>query len=55
MEWAPSKNPTVLGIISLGVAGLVVITPASGFNHTHVRDPHGPDRRHCLLLLRHVP
>lgn len=30
-EWIHSKKPTVLGIISGSVAGLVAITPASGF------------------------
>ncbi len=31
VEWLKSKKPTVLGIISGAVAGLVAITPASGF------------------------
>jgi len=31
VEWLHSKKPTVLGIISGAVAGLVAITPASGF------------------------
>ena len=31
VEWMYSKKPTVLGIISGAVAGLVAITPASGF------------------------
>ncbi len=31
VEWMVSKKPTVLGIISGAVAGLVAITPASGF------------------------
>jgi Amt family ammonium transporter len=31
IEWAKSGKPTVLGAISGAVAGLVVITPASGF------------------------
>ncbi len=31
VEWMHSKKPTVLGIISGAVAGLVAITPASGF------------------------
>lgn len=30
-EWAVSKKPSVLGIISGAVAGLVAITPAAGF------------------------
>jgi Amt family ammonium transporter len=30
-EWAVHKKPSVLGIISGAVAGLVAITPASGF------------------------
>ena len=31
MDWVFNKRPTVLGIISGAVAGLVAITPASGF------------------------
>ena len=31
VEWATKKKPSVLGIISGAVAGLVAITPASGF------------------------
>lgn len=31
VEWAVSKKPSVLGIISGAVAGLVAVTPASGF------------------------
>jgi Amt family ammonium transporter len=31
VEWMHSKKPTVLGIISGAVAGLVAITPASGY------------------------
>jgi Amt family ammonium transporter len=31
VEWMVSKKPTVLGVISGAVAGLVAITPASGF------------------------
>ncbi|MHC5305957.1 ammonium transporter [Bartonella sp. LJL80] len=31
VEWAVSKKPSVLGIISGAVAGLVAITPAAGF------------------------
>ncbi|MBC8108410.1 MAG: ammonium transporter [Anaerolineae bacterium] len=31
VEWIRTKHPTVLGAISGAVAGLVVITPASGF------------------------
>jgi ammonium transporter, Amt family len=31
LEWITRKRPTVLGIISGAVAGLVAITPASGF------------------------
>src|SRR5256885_14111069 len=30
-EWIVTKKPSVLGIISGAVAGLVAITPASGF------------------------
>ena len=30
-EWAQRGKPTVLGIISGAIAGLVAITPASGF------------------------
>ncbi|MDP7600028.1 MAG: ammonia channel protein, partial [Rhodospirillales bacterium] len=30
-EWVSQKKPTVLGIVSGAVAGLVAITPASGF------------------------
>ena len=30
-EWIVAKKPSVLGIISGAVAGLVAITPASGF------------------------
>jgi Amt family ammonium transporter len=35
-EWISKKKPSVLGIASGAVAGLVAITPASGFV-----DPHG--------------
>jgi ammonium transporter, Amt family len=31
MEWAIAKKPSVLGMVSGAVAGLVAITPASGF------------------------
>src|SRR5882757_1862893 len=31
MEWMIAKKPSVLGMISGAVAGLVAITPASGF------------------------
>ncbi len=31
VEWAVKKKPSVLGIISGAVAGLVAVTPASGF------------------------
>ncbi len=31
VEWATQKKPTVLGIVSGAVAGLVAITPAAGF------------------------
>ncbi len=30
-EWIISKKPSILGIISGAVAGLVAVTPASGF------------------------
>ena len=30
-EWMTKKKPSVLGIISGAVAGLVAVTPASGF------------------------
>ena len=30
-EWIISKKPSVLGMVSGAVAGLVAITPASGF------------------------
>jgi Amt family ammonium transporter len=30
-EWATKGKPSVLGVISGAVAGLVAITPASGF------------------------
>ncbi|MDA0241204.1 MAG: ammonium transporter, partial [Proteobacteria bacterium] len=30
-EWATHKRPTVLGVISGAIAGLVAVTPASGF------------------------
>jgi len=30
-EWATKKKPSVLGVISGAVAGLVAVTPASGF------------------------
>jgi Amt family ammonium transporter len=31
VEWAVHKKPSILGIISGSIAGLVAITPASGF------------------------
>ena len=30
-EWTVQKKPTVLGVVSGAVAGLVAITPAAGF------------------------
>ncbi len=53
-EWIVAKKPSVLGMISGAVAGLVAITPASGFV-----DPMGAlVDRHCgrrrLLPLRGV-
>src|SRR5882757_4415992 len=31
MEWIVAKKPSILGMVSGAVAGLVAITPASGF------------------------
>ena len=43
------QQADVLGAISGAVAGLVAITPASGFVTSGIGAAHGSDRRWCLL------
>ena len=52
-EWIAKGKPSVLGIISGAVAGLVAITPASGFVAAGRRADHRRRRRRGLLLGRH--
>ena len=49
-EWLVHGKPSVLGIISGAVAGLVAITPASGFVDPSRRAVHRHRRRRRLLL-----
>ena len=49
-EWLVHKKPSVLGIISGAVAGLVAITPASGFVGPVGALWIGTRRRRRLLL-----
>ena len=51
VEWIIAKKPSVLGMISGAVAGLVAITPASGFVDPHGRAHHRLRGRRRLLLL----
>ena len=53
VEWALRKHPSVLGIISGAVAGLVAITPASGFVDPDRRAGDRASGRRHLLLRRH--
>ena len=39
-EWIISKKPSVLGMVSGAVAGLVAITPASGYVNPTGRPDH---------------
>ena len=54
-EWITRGKPTVLGIISGAVAGLVAITPASGFVDPMGALAHRHRRRSDLLLGRDQP
>ena len=49
-EWMVAKKPSVLGMISGAVAGLVAITPASGFVDPRGALIIGIAGRHRLLL-----
>ena len=49
-EWIHNGKPTALGAISGAVAGLVAITPASGFVQPILGPAHRPHRRRLLLL-----
>ena len=51
-EWIAKGKPSVLGIASGAVAGLVAITPASGFVGVDGRDHHRHRRRRAVLLRR---
>ena len=53
IEWLKHGKPSALGAITGAVAGLVAITPASGFVGPHGRDRHRVRVRHHLLLRRH--
>jgi len=48
-EWIGKGKPSVLGIASGAVAGLVAITPASGFRRPDARRNHRLDCRRDLL------
>jgi Amt family ammonium transporter len=50
VEWMMRGKPTVIGICTGAVAGLVAITPASGFVGPSARSPSAR-RRHRLLRL----
>ena len=54
-EWVTRGKPSVLGIISGAVAGLVAITPASGFVNPMGALVDRHRRRPGLLLGRHQP
>ena len=54
-EWMVKGKPSVLGIVSGAVAGLVAITPASGFVLPGAFDHHRHCGRRDLLLVRHQP
>ena len=54
-EWIAKGKPSVLGCISGAVAGLVAITPASGFVLPGGVDHHRRRRRRDLLLGRDQP
>ena len=51
-EWLHRGKPTALGLASGIVAGLVAVTPASGFVYPLGRPDHRPDRRRRLLRRR---
>ena len=53
-EWLVKGKPSVLGICSGAVAGLVAITPASGFVGPELRGDHRRGRRRHLLHLLHL-
>ncbi len=55
VEWIHRGKPTVIGICSGAVAGLVAITPASGFVGPVGSFVHRHRRRHRLLLGLHRP
>ena len=54
VEWVVKGKPSLLGIVSGAVAGLVAVTPAAGFCRPDGRDRAGPRRRRRLLLLLHA-
>ena len=59
-EWIERKQPTLLGMVSGMVVGLVAITPAAGFVTPGNGPADGPDRRSGLLCRldlyqEHVP
>ncbi len=54
-EWVTRGKPSVLGIISGAVGGLVAITPAAGFVDPDGRAGHRHHRRPGLLSGRHRP
>ena len=51
-EWIVAKKPSVLGMISGAVAGLVAITPASGFVDPARRAHHRLRRRRRSAISR---
>ena len=55
VEWLVRGKPTVIGICTGAVAGLVAITPASGFVGPVGSCGHRHRRRHRLLLGLHRP
>ena len=52
VSWCPQGRPSVLGAAAGAVAGLVAITPASGFVDADGVDHHRPRRGRDLLLRR---
>jgi len=55
VEWLHAKKPTVLGLASGAVAGLVAITPAAGFVNVSGANYNWYSSRRCTVFCSCFP